>query len=47
MDIVLRLREPIELKPALLQMKGVSRVDESTGPSPEADERVLHVALAG
>ncbi len=47
MDIVLRLREPILLKPTLLEMKDVSRVDEPAEPSPEADERLLHVALVG
>ena len=43
MDILLRLREPIRLKPALLQMEDVSEVEDST--QPESDEQLLHVSL--
>ena len=45
MDILLRLREPIRLKPALLQMADVSQVDDPTQPESEVDEPLLHVSL--
>ena len=45
-DILLRLREPIRLKLALLQMEDVSQVNDPTQPDPEADEKSLHVSLA-
>ena len=46
MDILLRLREPIRLKLALLQMEDVSKVDDPAQPDSEADEKLLHVSLA-
>ena len=46
MDILLRLREPIRLKLALLQMEDVSQVYDPTQPDSEADEKLLHVSLA-
>ena len=45
MDILLRLREPIRLKPALLQMEDVSQVYDPTQPDPSSDEKLLHVSL--
>ena len=45
MDILLRLREPIRLQLALLQMEDVSQVSGPTQPDPETDENLLHVSL--
>ena len=45
MDILLRLREPIRLKPTLLQMTDVSQVHQPTQPLPDTDEQQLHVSL--
>ena len=45
MDILLRLREPIRLKMALLEMEDVSQVYDPTQPGAEADELMLHVSL--
>ena len=45
MDILLRMREPIQLRSALLQMEDVSRVDEPSEPSTQAEERLLYVSL--
>ena len=45
MDILLRLREPIQLKSTLLEMKDVSRVDESTPASAEDAEHLLRASI--
>ncbi len=45
MDILLRLREPIRLKPTLLQMTDVSQVYVPTQLVLDTDEQLLHVSL--
>jgi hypothetical protein len=45
MDVWLGLREPLPLRSALKEMKGVSEVTVSTGTSSEDGEPMLKVLL--
>ena len=47
MDILLRLEEPMRVKPTLLQMKEVSQVETPKEPPTPDEERLLHVSLGG
>jgi CheY-like chemotaxis protein len=47
MDILLRLEEPMRVKPTLLQMKEVSHVETPEEPPTPGEERLLHVSLGG
>jgi hypothetical protein len=47
MDILLRLEEPMRVKPTLLQMKEVSLVEAPKETDPTGEERLLHVSLGG
>jgi len=47
MDILLRLEEPMRVKPTLLLMKEVCEVEAPKEPAPTDKERLLHVSLGG
>lgn len=44
-DILLRLRRPLELKTSILQMEGVSSVESPVEAELDLSERLLHVTL--
>ena len=45
-DIWLGLREPLQLRPLLLKMQGVTRVDTPLGYGPKGHERLVEVHLS-